>query len=296
MGGYPLQQFYTTNPATCDVPDMNLPNFSFLIYNTFGGLARSAATFLGLYLFENYLVYWNAQKAFWVTTAFQVVAGLFDIMNTTRFNQTLLGWTGLGDIQLDVCLWGCKEGEQHLVRADDLCTFLFGSSFLEQLIDQLDGLPATLLLSKLCPKGVETTMFALLAGFSNIGLSLSVQIGTWFVGYFGFNFDKADGSCEMGGSNPNEPASFHGLAQALVLGNLLLPSLTIPLTWIFIPNQPLSADFLDEGLEREVGIELQGGESVLERAEASHSRSTIDRILLRAASAELQAQSRSQLL
>merc|ERR1711948_20433 len=153
---------------------------------------------------------------------------------------------------------------------------------LEQLIDNLDQMPATLLLSKLCPKGIETTMFAILAGFSNIGLSLSSQIGGWFVAYFGFNFqagaaESGKGICNVGGATPNEPASFHGMAQALVLGNLLLPSLTIPLTWIFIPNQPLSADFLDEGLEPEVGIELQGGESVLERADASHSRSTIDR-------------------
>merc|ERR1711920_738109 len=89
------------------------------------------------------------------------------------------------------------------VRVDDLCTFLFGSAFLEPLIDNLDQMPATLLLSKLCPKGIETTMFAILAGFSNIGLSLSGQIGGWFVDYFGFN--------------------------------VLLPFLTIPLTWIFIP-------------------------------------------------------------
>lgn len=241
---YPLQQFYTTNPATCDVPDMNLPNFSFLVYSTFGGLARSAATFLGLYLFENYLVHWNAQKAFWVTTAFQVVAGLFDIMNTTRFNQTLLGWTGLGDIELTI--------SGNLIRADDLCTFLFGSAFLEQLIDNLDQMPATLLLSKLCPKGIETTMFAILAGFSNIGLSLSGQIGGMAISYFEFNFKEADAFgnpsiCDMGGSaeTNGNPASFHGLARTLVIGSLVLPFLTIPLTWCFIPNQRLDEDFLD---------------------------------------------------
>merc|ERR1712038_1313870 len=99
---------------------MNLPNFSFLVYSTFGGLARSAATFLGLYLFENYLVHWNAQKAFWVTTAFQVVAGLFDIMNTTRFNQTLLGWTGLGGLQVSIpeSLFDPSMG-YRTVRGDD---------------------------------------------------------------------------------------------------------------------------------------------------------------------------------
>jgi len=258
--GYPLQQFYTTDPATCENPNINLPGFTFVIYSTIGGIATSMAAFLGLYLFENYLVYWNAQKAFWVTTAFQVVAGLFDIMNTTRFNQTLLGWTGLADVGITIreSLFDPSQG-YRTVRGDDMATFLFGTAFLEPLIDQLDGLPSTLLLSKLCPKGIETTMFAILAGFSNIGLSLSGQMGGLAIGYFGFNFRKGDASqgiastCDMGGSNPEDPTSWHGLAQTLIVGNVVLPFLTIPLTWCFIPNQPLNSDFLDESSEpREV--------------------------------------------
>jgi len=264
---FPLQQFYTTDPATCPDSNMNLPNFTFVIYSTIGNFASAAATFLGLYLFENYLVHWNAQKAFWVTTAFQVVAGLFDIMNTTRFNQTLLGWTGFGTVILripeEIFNW---SGPARQVRLDDLCTFLFGTAFIEPLIDQLDSLPSTLLLSKLCPKGVETTMFAILAGFSNIGLSLSGQIGGWAVSQFGFNFrapSEAEpvGVCDMGGSaeTNGNPASFHGLARTLIVGNVILPFLTIPLTWCFIPNKRLDEDFLDpeDGQEDPREIELQ---------------------------------------
>merc|ERR1719210_258611 len=90
------------DPKTCENDQINLPGFTFFIFSTIGGLATAAATFLGLYIFENYLIYWNAQKAFWVTTAFQVFAGCFDLMNTTRFNQTLLGWTGLGNVTVEV--------------------------------------------------------------------------------------------------------------------------------------------------------------------------------------------------
>jgi len=264
---FPLQQFYTTDPSTCPNPDMNLPNFTFVIFSTFGNLASSFAVFLGLFLFENYLVHWNAQKAFWVTTAFQVIAGCFDIMNTTRFNQYLLGWTGLGTqiitIPENVFEW---SGASREVRLDDLCTFLFGTAFLEPLIDQLDSLPSTLLLSKLCPKGVETTMFAILAGFSNIGLSLSGQIGGYATSQFGFNFRAAKGNesaiCDMGGSaeTNGNPASFHGLARTLMIGNIILPFLTIPLTWCFIPNIRLDQDFLDNE-EDDVDpreVELQG--------------------------------------
>jgi len=86
------------------------------------------------------------------------------------------------------------------------------------------------------------------------------------------------------------------MAQALVLGNVLLPFLTIPLTWIFIPNQPLNADFLDEHLEREAGIELRGVEAAPEVADASLPRGSLDTSLLRAASAEFQTNGRTGLM
>jgi len=240
----PLQQFYTTNPADCPGEPMNLPNFTFVIFSTFGGFASSIATFLGLFLFENYVVHWNARKAFWVTTAFQVVAGMCDIVNTTRLNQWLLGWTSLGstiiEIPENVLDW---NGAARQVRADDMATFIFGTVFLEPLIDQLDQLPATLMLSKLCPKGIETTMFAILAGFSNIGLSLSGQIGGLAVTAMGFGFVAGNVTlnetlCNLGGNEDTNqnPNSFHGLARALVIGNLLLPFLTIPLTFFFHPQ------------------------------------------------------------
>merc|ERR1712050_613462 len=47
--GFPLQQFYTMDPATCENPNINLPGFTFVIFSTFGGLATALATFLGLY-------------------------------------------------------------------------------------------------------------------------------------------------------------------------------------------------------------------------------------------------------
>jgi len=279
--GYPLQQFYTMDPNTCENKDMNLPGFTFVIYSTLGGLTSSLAVFLGLYLFENYLIYWNAQKAFWVTTAFQVFAGLFDIMNTTRFNQTLLGWTGLGNVQVEVrkVLFDASAG-YRTVRADDMASFMFGSMFLEPLIDQLDGLPSTLLLSKLCPKGIETTMFAILAGFSNVGLSLSGQMGALAVKYFGYNFRVGDPStCNMGGDNPDDPTSFHGLAKTLIVGNVILPFLTIPMTWIFIPNQTLDSDFLDE-LPEPREVEMMEHD---QQQQPRTSSASVDAIMLRTA-------------
>lgn len=250
---------------------MDLPGFPFTVYTTIGGVAANVATLLGLYLFETWVVHWNAQRAFWVTTAFQIVAGLFDIMNTSRFNQTLLGWTGFGAKTITV--------SERAIRIDDLCTFLFGSAFLEPLIDQLDALPSTLLLSKLCPKNVETTMFAILAGFSNVGLSLSGQLGSLAAKVAGISFGMTkDGyGCDIGFGKGQEVRGFNGYTAILLVGNIILPFLTIPLTWCFIPNIRLEDDFLPDPDEALVQPLQRGKSGLTQQAEMdfAEARSTL---------------------
>jgi len=247
---------------------MNMPNFPFILFSTLGGMCSTGATMFGLYLFETYVVHWNARPAFWVTTCFQLVAGTFDIINTTRFNQTLLGWTGLGNVVWNVAQTGANsQSFVRPVRVDDLCLFLLGGALLEPLIDQLDALPSTLLLSKLCPKGVETTVFAILAGFSNVGLSVSGLMGASALGFFGYDF-RGNGdppprrSCQFH-SDPDldNPTAFHGMARSLVGGNLILPFLTIPLTWIFIPSIRLDEEFL---IEADDEVELAANDELAE--------------------------------
>lgn len=269
---FPLQQFYTTDPRSCPRSEsgelMNLPNFPFLIFNTVGGICSNGSTLLALWLFEKYISRWNARPAFWVTTVFQVIAGLFDIMNTTRYNQKLLAWTGLGDVKWHYhTVDDDRNPVTRIIRLDDLCTYLLGTAMVEPLIREIDSLPSTLLLSKLCPKGIETTMFAVLVGFFNLGLSISGQVGGLVTEAFGFNFasnpafSEGEGTsqqskliCDMGGDGQVDGC--HGLCRTLLVGNLLLPFLTIPLTWVLIPNKRLDEDFLDEADEEESG-ELQ---------------------------------------
>lgn len=249
--GFPLLQFYTIESARCG--GMNIPNFSLIVYQTIGGVTSSLAILFATFLFQKYIVHWNAQKAFWVTTAMQVVAAAFDIINVTRFNQTLLGWTGLGRVNVTI--------QGRTMRMDDICSFIFGTSLLEPLVLTLDALPSTLLLSKLCPKNVESTVFAILAGFSNIGMSLSGLMGAWFVRYIGFSFSDqgAVAQCEEGGFKVGN-AHVHGLAWSLFIGNALLPALTIPLTWLFIPDIRLDENFIEEGEETHQEAELEPGD------------------------------------
>merc|ERR1712117_274594 len=71
--------------------------------------------------------------------------------------------------------------------------------------------------------------------------------------------------CDMGGDGVM--TGFHGMFMTLLVGNIVLPFLTIPLTWVFIPNKRLDEDFLEEdGPEVELtkashGQEMQPGMS-----------------------------------
>merc|ERR1711933_575878 len=65
-------------------------------------------------------------------------------------------------------------------RLDDMFGFLIGMQALKPIATTLDDMPSTVLLSKLCPAGVETTGFAMLAAIMNLGLTLSGLLAGYF--------------------------------------------------------------------------------------------------------------------
>merc|ERR1719436_719618 len=194
-------RYFTVRAHICD----DTPHFPNVLYQTVGSLTSGVATMFGVFLFEKYVVHWNAQRAFWVTTGFTCVAALCDIMLVTGFNRTLLGWTGLDktvSIPLPPLGESTKElyamvledprfkDRKHLpvldathadVRLDDIVSFILGTQALVSVVEVLDSMPSTLLLSKMCPKNVESTVFAILACFSNLGLQLSTYLVSKFV-------------------------------------------------------------------------------------------------------------------
>ena len=59
-------------------------------------------------------------------------------------------------------------------------------------------MPGTLLISKMCPKNMEATTFAILASFSNLGNALSGSFGVFAMQYAGIKTDVAeDGECDF---------------------------------------------------------------------------------------------------
>merc|ERR1719203_2402433 len=75
-------------------------------------------------------------------------------------------------------------------RLDDLFGFLMGSQGVKYIATTLDDMPSTILLSKLCPAGVETTVFAMLAALMNLGLQFSGLLAAEFLNAYEVNIDS----------------------------------------------------------------------------------------------------------
>merc|ERR1712204_58834 len=137
------------------------PNFTLTVYQALGQWIGQGATLLGVVLFQKFVSHWHAQRAFWVTTMFTVVAALFDLSMLTKFNRVIFSPLGFGNIK------------PFGFRLDDLLGFLIGTQALKPIATTLDDMPASVLVSKFCPAGVETTVFAILAALQNLGMQIS---------------------------------------------------------------------------------------------------------------------------
>lgn len=244
---YALLQWYTSPVGWCD----ETPHFPLVVYQTMGYVLGSIATLFGVWLFQNYVYHWNIRAAFWVTTLFTTIAALFDLSMLSRFNRTVFSpFPFIGNTRVT---WFLGKLD-YPVRLDDLMGFLIGTQALKPIATTLDEMPATVMLSKLCPPGVETTVFAMLAAMQNLGLQLSGLLGAWALQQVEFNIEN-----QTNEGNVDEPFTlicnegngilgFNGIQTVLIIGGIILPLLTIPVTFILLPNRRLDDNFIDEDL------------------------------------------------
>jgi len=289
---YVLQQWYTAPASRCGGDTPMFPN---TVYQMVGLVTANVMTLFGVYLFENYVYYWNAQKAFWVTTGFTMVAALFDLAMLTQFNRTAWSWlsfmSGQTTFLCSPCpdkpagdTWqekGCqseqwKTCETEGYRLDDLFGFLMGSQGIKYIATTLDDLPSTILLSKLCPAGVETTVFAILAALMNLGLTFSGLLASKFLEFYkveiGSKIQTFPGYSELFTDNTGTDMwrwvgatskvtqlcdkgtgelGLNGISWGLIVGGIIMPAFTIPATFLLIPNQALSDKFLGDDAQAE---------------------------------------------
>jgi len=188
--------FYFYTDTAAQYPEG--PHFSTEFYTSVLGIAGSVCSLVGIMTYQRYASTWSYRGLLMVSNIALSVLSLSDVVLFTRLNVRL----GLPD---------------HL--------FVLGSSVLTSVIGQWMWMPGIVILSQLCPKGMEATMYALLAGCHNLGNTIASTCGAWVLEVF---------NCQPSGAD-NESEQFKNLWVASLLSTVL-PTLTLVLIPWLIPN------------------------------------------------------------
>lgn len=223
-----LDFFYTADEAC--VPGG--PHFDMSFYLSWTALVGSVAGALGVAAFQTFLSRAHFRTAFWTTCMVKVAASLFDLVLIKRWNLRI----GIGDKVM----------------------FLAGDAIIQQVIGMLDFMPAVVLTSKVCPPGVEATVYALLAGFSNFGSNVSRALGVALIKGFGIR--------------TTVPCDFTRLPQLLLLTHVALPLLTVPLVWFLIPDARMTDNLFGE----DAAVEGGGDTTAVDVADGGYAKASTD--------------------
>jgi folate/biopterin transporter len=129
-------------------------------------LVTSFASLMGIFLFQLYFKTVPFRKILGWSTVTAAVLGMTTLLLVTHVNRTL----GIGD------RW-----------------FSLGDSLILTVVGQITWMPVLVLSARLCPKGIEATLFALLMSIWNLSGLLSHELGALLTAWLGVtenNFDK----------------------------------------------------------------------------------------------------------
>ncbi|EKX41892.1 hypothetical protein GUITHDRAFT_74385 [Guillardia theta CCMP2712] len=197
------QDFWFTADEQC-VPGG--PAFDYTYYNTYTSIVGAFTGWVGVVIFQNFMSGWTFRTLFWVTTVLQCVASASDLIIINRLNIA----------------WGIP----------DKWFYMFGDAVIGPAVMMFALMPAVVLTSKLVPKGLESTTYALLAGFQNFGGVVSNQIGLY--------------ATQFAGVKTEAPCNFDNLGWLVGISHCLLPLLAIPLTFILIPNKLMTEMIIED--------------------------------------------------
>mmetsp|Transcript_41375 Transcript_41375/g.115018 ORF Transcript_41375/g.115018 Transcript_41375/m.115018 type:complete len:556 (-) Transcript_41375:219-1886(-) len=138
--------FYTDTPE--QYPEG--PHFSEFFYNSVMGTLGSVCSLVGIFCYQRYMSTWKYRNLIIATNIMVSLLHLVDVMMFARINVKI----GIPD---------------H--------AFVLGGSMLQSVIGQWQWMPQVVILSYLCPKGMEATMYALLAGCHNMGNTIASNAG-----------------------------------------------------------------------------------------------------------------------
>jgi len=188
--------FYFYTDTTAQFPEG--PHFSQFFYVSVLGVVGGVCSLIGVASYQQYMRDWSYQKLLLWTNLALSVFSLSDCVLFSRLNVRL----GLPD---------------H--------AFVLGASVCGAVVAQWMWMPGVVILSQLCPKGMEATMYALLAGCHNLGGSVASNCGAAMLEYM---------KVKPTGSN-NESHQFDKLWIASLISTAL-PLATVALLPWLIPD------------------------------------------------------------
>jgi len=196
--------FYYTGNESCISGG---PNFDMTYYITYTRFVQALAGILSVSIFQSVMNNWKIRHCFWISILLKCIASLFDIALVERLN-----------IEIGI---------------PDKFAYILGDAIILNVIDGINFMPAVILTAKLCPKNLEATTYAMLAGFQNFGRQVATAVGVYMM--TAFNVEATENHCD-----------FTLLPQLIFVCHFALPLLAIPLTFCLLPDAYLDDDLLDD--------------------------------------------------
>lgn len=186
--------FYTDTPA--QYPDG--PHFSMVFFTSVLGVVGSVCSLIGIISYQRFMKDWTYRNLLLMTNLALSLLSTADVILLSRLNKRV----GIPDT-----------------------VFVLGANVLQSVVAQWMWMPGVVILSQLCPKGMEATMYALLAGCHNLGNTIASNCGALLLHLLG---------CEPSGQ-PDESHQFQHLWVGSALATVLPMCTLLLLPWL-IPD------------------------------------------------------------
>jgi folate/biopterin transporter len=201
-----MDSFYMAKPSC--YPEG--PHFTYTFYNTIGSVIANIAGIVGVTAFTYIFSKHSYFMVFVVTTILKVLGSIFDIIIVKRWNRD--------------------------IGIPDHAMYIMGDSIVFQVCKELAWMPVVLLFSRICPRGSESMIYALAAGFSNMGQSMSSTIGSLFIELVWPVKTTGVNGCD-----------FHNVPMLLLVSHILMPLAIVPLSFLLLPRARICDDIDVDG-------------------------------------------------
>lgn len=192
------------------------PAFSFEYYITYAGIVGAIVKLLAALAYQKWLSQWRFRNVLIFTTILMSLGGISDLIIILRLN--------------------IKYG------IPDKVFYILGEAILENAVGMLAWIPASAIISKVCPPEMEATTFAFLAGISNFGGMVASMMGATIFKAAGIR--STVGQC-----------NFEALWWLVLTFHILVPMAGQIAAAFLIPDKLQDESLLDETTEVDIFVQ-----------------------------------------